>query len=268
MALSSPARYSEVAVFRVKVDMTRTWIASSIVIIACFIPALAGWAENSWTEEAQRCFAIADDPELGIEACTQAINKGGLSDEDLAVTYSNRAISYQDMDNYKAALKDMDAAIDLMPDDPGHLSNRSTVLIDMKRYTDALETLNAALDIDPFDPYALNNRCWVLALTIKYQEALLDCDMALEGNEFDAFAFATRSYVFTKMGDFDKALEDGNASVLYAPDIWESNFYRGLVHLARGERDAAVTDFKRAYDIAPHVREVKEKLREVGLLKE
>lgn len=246
--------------------MTRFLSSALLVFFMSRFPAWAEVTETSWTEEAQRCFAIADDPELGVKACTEAIERGGLSHEDLSVTYSNRAISYQDIGNYKAALKDMDMALSLVPDDPGHLSNRSTILIDMKRYDEALHTLDQALSIDPFDPYALNNRCWVQALMDKYDTAMKDCNAALEINEFDAFAYATRSYVLTKLGRFDQALEDGNAAVANAPDIWESNYYRGLVHEARGEQAAAVSDFRKAYAIAPHVREVKQKMQEEGLL--
>ena len=62
----------------------------------------------------------------------------------------------------------------------------------------------------------------------------------------------------------EEALADGEASVGAAPNLWESNFFRGLVHEALGDLEAALRDFRRALELSPQQREVRAKLAELG----
>lgn len=241
--------------------MTGAWSSTVIVMAFSITSALA---QDSLLEADEGCFAFSLDSSQAISACTEAIEQGDLTDEDLAFAYSNRALGFRDLDQFDRALADFAEAIKLSPADALHLTNRSTVYSALGQAGQALADLDQAVDIDPYDPYALSVRCRVRTEMQDYEGAISDCDAALVGNDMDPFALAYRSHVLTKLGREDEALADGEASVNVAPDLWESNFFRGLVHEALGDLEAALKDFRRALELSPQQREVRAKLAELS----
>lgn len=221
-------------------------------------------AHAQWTQEAEKCYAAIDKPEMGIIHCTRAIEKGGLSDENLAITYSNRGNSFFDLGNLERAIEDYNKALKLNPDDTVTLSNRGAAYIELKRYDEALEDFTRATTLQPSNYVALSNRCWVLVLKGKLEAALADCNAALELSPNDPFSLSSRAVIHMKQGRIDAALEDSNRAVAFGRQVWEAFFYRGLVHEAAGNEAAAKADFERARELAPKRKEIQDKLEALG----
>lgn len=83
---------------------------------------------------------------------TAVINK--LPDE--ASIYSERGVSYYHQKNYKAALDDLNKAVELEPNKPYRYSSRAYI----RAYTDvdgAIDDYEKAIELDPNDEIAYNN---------------------------------------------------------------------------------------------------------------
>ena len=240
---------------RVARKWTATAIAGASLPILLLSPAGA-----QWTQEAEKCYAAIDKPEMGIVHCTQAIEKGGLSDENLAITYSNRGNSFFDLGNLERAIEDYNKALQLNPDDTVTLSNRGAAYIVLKRYDEALEDFTRASALEPSNYVALSNRCWVLVLRGKLDAALSDCNRALELSPNDPFSLSSRAMIHMKKGRMEEALADSNRAVEFGRQVWEAFFYRGLIHEAAGKPAAARADFERARELAPGRKEIQVRL--------
>ena len=116
-----------------------------------------------------------------IELCTTAIEHQMLIPDDLAATYSNRAILLARTGNYAAALKDHNRAHKLAPERASIYINRSNTLVAIKRYQDALQDLDNAIAIaDATLPIAHYNRALMFKTLGDTEAARADAERAAE----------------------------------------------------------------------------------------
>jgi len=249
-------------------------IAAAAVLALGFVSAAGAQAPEAasetdisqgWSEAAERCYA-ASDPQAGVVLCTEAIDQGGLSQANLAITFSNRGNSYFDLGLFERAIADYDVALELNPNDTVTLSNRGAALTDLGRLEAAIADFDKAVALDPVNFVALSNRCWAKALQSQYGAALEDCDAALALDPFDPVALSSRAYVNLRQGNLDEALSDADLAVRYGNASWKTWYYRGLVREARGETEAALADFRAAAKRGVSDPKVREAMAELGLL--
>lgn len=237
--------------------LLRLFLAACLSL-AFALPALA------WSQDAERCYALAYDAEAGVAACTRAIESGEMEGADLGALYSNRAASYLTLRNNEAAIADATKALEIEPDDVYSLNNRAIGYANLEDYGPAMADLTRAAELSPADTGTLNNQCWVLGLIGQYETALAACDRGLGYKPGDAFLLATRGDVYRKMGKLDLALADLDAAVEGGPGMWETWLYRGHVHKDRGDHGAMRADYLKARALAPNEPEVVEALKASG----
>ena len=119
--------------------------------LTLLIALLAG--DVSWTqanEDGEKCAAEAErnDFNLSIDFCTAAIQSGQLSDQDLAITFNNRAFAYYNKKDYQQAIRDYDRAINLQPNYGLALTRRGAALLEKHQYEQALADYDAATQLD------------------------------------------------------------------------------------------------------------------------
>lgn len=221
-------------------------------------------AHAQWSDVAERCYQSEGDPAQAVVVCSDAIEEGGLSQESLAITYSNRGNSFYDLGQYDRAVADYMVALDLMAEDPVTLSNRGAAYLELGENDLALADLNEAIRLYPENPVALTNRCWIHAVQGRFELARFDCDEALALEPLDPIALASRAYVFMQLGDFAAAQEDADLSVQFGAHLWQTHFYRGLAYEAAGDLDQAVANYQEAVALAPDEARIREKLAQIG----
>lgn len=233
-----------------------------LLATAVAVPALA---QEGWSEAAEDCFDAAESPADGVLLCTRAIEEGGLSQDNLAITYSNRGNSFYDLGQYDRAIADYNTALDLAPDDPVTLSNRGAAHLELGNNSAALDDLNRAIELYPENPVALTNRCWIHAVEGRFELARFDCDEALDLEPLDPIALASRAYVLMQLGDSDAAQADADLAVRFGANLWQTHFYRGLAYEMAGDLDAASNSYQTAVALAPNEPRIQEKLAEIGV---
>lgn len=98
------------------------------------------------------CYRKIEHYQLSINDFTAIINR--LNDE--ATIYSERAISYYHLKNYKAAVDDLNKAVELEPNNPYRYSSRAYI----RAYIDidgAMSDYEKAIELDPQDDISFNN---------------------------------------------------------------------------------------------------------------
>tara|TARA_R110001592_G_scaffold64055_5_gene196640 strand:- start:5236 stop:5892 length:657 start_codon:yes stop_codon:yes gene_type:complete len=98
------------------------------------------------------CYRKIESYQLSINDFTAIIER--LSDE--ATIYSERAVSYFHFKNYKAAVLDLNKAVELEPNNPYRYSSRAYI----RAYIDidgAMADYEKAIELDPQDDISYNN---------------------------------------------------------------------------------------------------------------
>jgi lipoprotein NlpI len=119
-----------------------------ILLLMAILAGDAAWAQS---DDAANCAAETQlhDLDLAIDDCTEAIQSGQLSDEDLAVALNKRGLAYSVKKEYDQAIRDFDRALSLQPNQGPALIRRADAYLEKRQYERALADYEAAAQIDP-----------------------------------------------------------------------------------------------------------------------
>jgi tetratricopeptide (TPR) repeat protein len=159
------------------------FMLAAFIVLPVFLPLRA--AETVLLNEsfAYECYraAVRGDVDIGVEACSQAIEYQTLGTEDLAATYSNRGLLLSRDGELKDALKDHEKAISIAPELGSLYVNRSNTYVRAKRMKDAMADLEQAISIaDESLAAAYYNRALLFQRLGDGQAARADAERAAE----------------------------------------------------------------------------------------
>lgn len=120
--------------------------------------------------------ATLDESEKALLNYTRAIE---LNSQD-AIAYSNRGVTYYDLEQYDAALADFTRAIELNPQDAIAYYNRGNLYDGTQQYDAALADYGKAIEVSPKYIIAYNNRGVTHAEMQQYDAALADFTRVIE----------------------------------------------------------------------------------------
>jgi protein O-GlcNAc transferase len=150
-----------------------------------------------------------------------------------------------------AALKLIDRAIALSPENFRFHMNRSLVLQRLSRRDEALASCEAALAIKAEYPRALNSRGVILRELNRLGEALESYDRALALKPDFADAHNNRGVVLHDLGRHDAALASYDLAVSIKPDYADAFINRGILLQERGQLTESLSSYDSAIAINP-----------------
>lgn len=186
-------------------------------IFAVFVIALAA-AGRFWpaaAEPANECFS--EDLSRRVEACSALIASPNVSEADLALAYSARALAYSVQGQYDLAIPDYDVS----------------------------------LSIDPNSAIALNNRAWAYFKSGQPERGSTDVEKALALLPDSPHTLDTRAHILQSRGDQRKALRDYESAMRFGGEHIVKLYQCGLqAHsLYEGEIDGLYTsDMRKAME--------------------
>jgi tetratricopeptide (TPR) repeat protein len=141
------------------------------------------------------------------------------------------SLSYFNLKNYPAALKEVSIAIDLFPTSPIYYTHRASIYIQLKNYTEATRDLFSALDADQSYKPALARLKLIglnatrVALDTAEQKlnkkdfkgAATACTQGLRINPTDPDLLGVRAAAYIGIGEKEKAREDVQTIETYYP---------------------------------------------------
>ncbi|MEQ1696356.1 MAG: tetratricopeptide repeat protein [Hyphomicrobiaceae bacterium] len=154
-------------------SQTRRAATLALLLAACASSALApAHAAPPSLDPINDCFS--EDLTRRIPACSAVIGSSGVSDADLALAYSARALAYSVQGRYEQAIPDYDQS----------------------------------LALDPNSAIALNNRAWAYFKSGQPERGAADVEKALALLPDSPHTLDTRAHIFQSRGDHHKALRD------------------------------------------------------------
>src|SRR5919108_3891881 len=127
-----------------------------------FVLALAvaaSMAAVSRASDEHVCFS--SDNERRIAGCTELIEQPGVPANTRAAAHATRALAYSQKGQYERAVRDFDAAIQLVPDFAVALNNRAWVHFKSGRPAVGLPDVEESLRIEPTSHHAYDTRAHI-----------------------------------------------------------------------------------------------------------
>lgn len=213
--------------------------------------------------------ALAADPDCALGLAVRAYCWSRLGKASLAATafeeavaldpqhpevYSKRGIAAFYAGRKQEALRDLDRAIALEPDDANLVLNRALIALDAGGTPQAaLEGISRAIALEPTYSQAYEKRAEVLQTAGRTAEALEDYGRAIEANPRNLSAREKRAELNREQGDHAASLPDYDVCVANRPDDPWLHRRRAEAFYKLGRYEEALQDFERAATLEPGV---------------
>lgn len=237
---------------RVRYEGREGWVNRRYLAVTTTVdlPAKLGTSRNPLED------CNSDEAAKKLAGCTALIDKGGLTDTELALTYSRRSDALIERGSLEEALADRLKALILQPNDADYQQRassafvlRASVRFAKGIFKDALSDYDSAILLVPTNSQAKFQRSSVYLATKDFDKAIDDARSALSAQpnnvlykgwlsrvfEARAIEYAQNKKLPEAIADFSEALqlEPGRVGVLMA---------RAKAHAATGEGRRAVED--------------------------
>jgi tetratricopeptide (TPR) repeat protein len=248
----------ETAYHRLCADRT----AGLAAALAGFLLAF-GWRGSALRQRAEmilQCGRETDAPELvrlgsellesdDLALISLLIDHRALPTAARAIAFKQRGVLRRSTRDFEAALADMEAAVELNPDDVEFVGQRGETLRRMGRPADALADLDRMLSVYPDNDWTLGCRGAALQTLGRLDDSLADLTRAIELRPKYTWALGTRAETLRRMGRLPEALADADRAIEQSPDYAYGLLCRGGVLLDLGELDRAVADLERVVEL-------------------
>jgi tetratricopeptide (TPR) repeat protein len=127
------------------------------------------------------CFANDRDDQV-ITGCTELIQSGRESQNNLAAEYNNRCLAYVHKGNSDQAIADCTQAIQLNPKEAAFYTTRCGAYNRQGNNDQAIADCTQAIQLNPRLAAAYNDRCFAYINKGNNDQAITDCTQAIQLN--------------------------------------------------------------------------------------
>ncbi len=166
-----------------------------------------------------------------------------------ALDYSNRGGTYWNLKLYNEALKDLNRAIQLDPEDPHAYVNRGVVYKSQKEYEKAFSDYRHAININPSLIEAYINLGSIHEELKQNDDTISAYTRALELDPSLDKVYINRGNIYLKQNHLKEALSDFNRAIEIRPNSSEAYSNRGVIYDETNKYDEAFSDFNKAIKI-------------------
>jgi tetratricopeptide (TPR) repeat protein len=224
----------------------------------------------------------ANNDDQAIRGCTEILDAGGDSPQNLAIATHYRGLAYLSKGDYRhaiedlgellranpadievlnsratalaasgdyaAAIRDADQAIRLRSDDFRGWYNRGTGYAQLGEYDRGIKDLDEAIRLKGDFAPAFSNRCWTRAIAnISLDKALSDCNESLRLTNGDQHTLDSRAFLYLRMTRYADAIDDCNHVLNISPKLASCLYVRGLARKRVGESAKGEADIASAH---------------------
>ena len=187
---------------------------------------------------------------------------------ELTEAYIKRGYSKYKLDNFKGAVDDYNAALELEPNIanvyywraqaksklPNSIldANSHKQPYDIHRRTkEAIKDYDTAIKLDPNIAIFYRDRGAAKSKMYEYQSAIEDYTKAIELDPKYTQAYISRGMAKNSLKEYKAALDDYNKALELSPSAYNIYFLRGNTKSQMGNNTSAILDYNRAIKIEP-----------------
>jgi len=186
-----------------------------------------------------------------VVACTTLIILNRDDPLNMAVIYANRAQAYRELGEPRAAVRDLDAAVQRDPKNAEMMGLRGYVYFEMKQYERAIADFDAALQLDPRNLNALLGRGNANADRGRIDLAMQDYNLATQRNPSAPEPFFNRGKVYFMQRNYDGVVSELTQAIRLNPARGEYFGLRGGAYAMNKDYERALADLDQAIRLDP-----------------
>lgn len=160
--------------------------------------------------------------------------------------YVLRSALYHTLKRDNEALKDLDSALALEPDDTDALIRRAMIQVSKRNYTAAIADADKCVAIDPKNSDYLQARSTVYEKIGKPDKAIEDLTKIISFNPTESGGYLLRGQLHDRLKNFDKAVIDYSRVIKISGADDEALSLRSEAYLNLGKLDKSLTDCQKA----------------------
>ncbi len=213
-----------------------------------------------------------NDAKKTVEQIDQMLSKGDYTSAyDQATALSNNSERYyrsaglifkaraaRYLTKYEEALKDLDTALQLLPNSEASdakdgiamaLFERGCVLLAKDDSPNAIREFTKVIQSNPAHYGALNGRGTALRKIGNYEQSIRDLSQAIQFEPGESDHYLERGLTYTELKDYEKALADFAQAASLAPASSAGYRNRGMIYALQGEHNKAISEYDRAIQV-------------------
>lgn len=190
--------------------------------------------------------ALALEKRGDVKGALKILNEAVKLYPDNQFVLVNRGNIYNDyLKDYERAIEDYNKTIELNPKFSWPYLNRAIAYGRLKRWEEAIVDYGRAIELDANYASAYNGRAWSYCQIGKFEAALPDANKALELKPNEANFFDTRATAFAGLNRYEEAIADMDKAIKLSPEGW-LYYNRGKIYRLMGDESKAQIDFDKA----------------------
>lgn len=210
-----------------------------------YLPYLYGMSQLSELEDNKQ------HAEVAVQVAGQVIGSTGLSGEDKANLFYQRAFAHTRLGDHASAVADYESALEVDPKHLGALLGRADAYAAAGNRDEAIAAFDKAVEAMPKYPLVYNNRGMFRDQIGDLRGAVADFTKAAELSDAYFWSYTNRGFARLRLGESALAEDDFSRSLQSQPNQPTVHVLRGSARLAQGKLDAARQDFARAIELSP-----------------
>ena len=164
----------------------------------------------------------------------------------VAEAYHNRAMIYEDRDDFKHAIADYTRAIELNPNSANSYYSRGSFYYKRGDYERAIADYTRAIELNPNNAYAYYKRGNTYEQKDEFERAIADYTRAIELDRDYVVAYIDRGVSYCKNGDYERAIADYTHAIDLNPNSASAHYNRAITWLHLEVWEKAKLDLKQA----------------------
>jgi tetratricopeptide (TPR) repeat protein len=168
-----------------------------------------------------------------------------------SLAYNNLALALVDAGRIEEAIKHLDTAIQIIPDNAKFYADRGGVYTKLGQYQLALHDYNEAIRISPGVAVFHSDRGNIHAKLGDYNAAIKDYSEAIRIRPDTAEIYYNRGTTHGEFGELQSAIDDFDMAIRLKPDYIDAYFNRGSAYAKMGRYPEAMEDFNRTILLDP-----------------
>lgn len=181
----------------------------------------------------------------GNYSFSQTVIVNTIVDKDLIVVGD----SLLKTGEFKKAIDAFSIVIELSPQKQYPWAQRGYAYLNLDNYDAALCDLNEAINLKSNDYISLCNRALTKLYLGKYDECIKDCKAALEIKPDYSYAFFYHGCALVSLENYKEAIEYFDRTIDMDSTFQRAYINRGVAKLNIGDNDGACTDFSKAKEL-------------------
>ncbi len=172
-----------------------------------------------------------------------------------ALGHYNRALAYDNLEQYERAIDDYNKAIELDPRYAAAYNNRGVSYGKHKKYKKAIEDFNKTIALDREYAPAYCNRGNAYGHLKEYKMAIKDYDEAIKLDPKYAIAYNNRGFLYNNLKQYERAIDDYNKAIELDPSYAIAYENLSETNIITGDYKGALKSVAKALSLSLKIKD-------------